>query len=1713
MTHKLGRVVVALVLFAQPGLAAAVEFTEGGLPELPVTPIVGESAPTVPQPPQPVVLPSDIETNAAMPAELSANVAEAAAPNQAALPAQSQLTRTASALAAPQARGERASGAEHSVGFVASQELFDGRPMTAVGAAADVPGAAAAPVSPLNSLVEHEAATRASALRWAENSNAGAIHLQSVSVDLHAEKPKFAFSYYSPSTGKAVTYGRPAPVGISLVENGGVLTRGTLSPEALANVDLAATVAKFRAQNRGFKPARVEIQPAPGSKIPAVVFYNARGRSRSVPATTLVPVSAPVDTERLLAAALQLYKAAKWTTSSLSPKAQQELWETFRDASGIPRGTATQLGFAAESVEAAPVAPAVVDPVALVQAPLPPAVDSGPSDPRDAGVKTGRLEDKTFVIFDLETTGLHPEVDKPIQIGAVKFRVKSDGAIDILAKYEQLVDPGAPVPANITMMTNITDGDLRGQPKIEQVLPKFREFIGDDAVLLGHNAKFDTAFLGVQMKEHGLAPLPHLVLDTKELAKNLFPDLLDRRLAKLIALWNLGSVEDHTGLSDSIHTAEVFARELQELAQLKKTSVGALTVQDVAEQSPQLHFDTILKSLEGLPVEGQARAPYPGVEQDVQDKGLKLFWRRQPSQLRDVAQALGLDYAQLRDLLRENAKKAEISAADAILKETAANSPAALIFSFDSLVERNARQDAYPPVSDDVVAALTKLLQSGRPVGIVASYGLEDDAALRERIPAELREHLYFSRDGAKPLYDAMRADGVKDAPEKWLIVGTHLSVADAFPKTRVLSVGDAAPTAPTPLARHLGIKGSRASVRVMEAAAQPGAKRLAKAAKPAKAADEKPDEGRVVTFDFDWSDVIAAKPRQGFEKGAKKTWQGSAWFTLERALQDPGLAKNVYISGRSVDAIYQDLNELQAAGFIDNIPPRYNLRGRGSQSDVEALKAALDKLQKTPFPAKANKIWSENGKGKALRHLYYVSESDWGNYIALRKALGAAIRTKPKRWSNVKIALHYTGGQRETADTDVTFDSKGVVRNLEFRELSEPFDPRVDPTKKISWLEQSKTLPLATEWRSSVASITDVIKKMFVSHSYGNADPGVVDGDDLVVRERQAVVDYINNQKIPNNRKRIILSRYHAEDQELAHALVGALKAGIRVDFITDFNSSMEFNFKNKWEHTLTDFSKAKTKDDPLGQFLQILLDGGFEIVGNNSKKQPRGAVYSQPMYNQKSPKYKKMIPIMHEKSLLLVKEPAPRTKGKAEVVSYYFGTNNLSNHPRYNRLLSLDEQTTMAYALEHSEKLMQGFRAGQTKIEPERPHRVWFEDGSYLEMAYTNGRYNLNGRIVDIFQRARRGELQIENVVFSHFAPTKFNIFTSLKEAMDSQANFRVLSISDNKFTAADSYGKVLTMAGVTTSPPLGGPGFGWKGDLTERVNILAYLRGAKGPDGQDLLETNPNGAPNEREVWHDKTTIIYVNEDGRRWAYIFTGSFNASNHVENAELQFEFRVPVTSHWTKAMEDSIVETVKREKAYFSLGHIDGVRSALAGAAGISPLYVKDSAVNAAIAAAQSKNDTALKSELRDLINEGTAKLKEFFNREEAGRRLKRMLDAMAWYQAQRAAGKIHYPLTVPKLIALGTTVANMDRRIKDTDELRMNKYQLKTQVRNFVWDPTADDAEIERRVAEVWYDVLDISAEMPRREKKWGGAGEDPRKTAEPAPPAFPPRPDAKK
>ncbi len=160
----------------------------------------------------------------------------------------------------------------------------------------------------------------------------------------------------------------------------------------------------------------------------------------------------------------------------------------------------------------------------------------------------------TFVALDCETTGLDPAVDKIIEVGATKFTLTENQTT-----FDSLFNPNVRIPAFVERLTGITNEELPAAPQFAEKIEELREFCAD-ATLIGHNIKFDIAFLA----SHGLDLAKNPSFDTYNLASLVLPRVGSMSLAALSAQFGVTHTEAHRALADAEATRDLF-RKLTEI--------------------------------------------------------------------------------------------------------------------------------------------------------------------------------------------------------------------------------------------------------------------------------------------------------------------------------------------------------------------------------------------------------------------------------------------------------------------------------------------------------------------------------------------------------------------------------------------------------------------------------------------------------------------------------------------------------------------------------------------------------------------------------------------------------------------------------------------------------------------------------------------------------------------------------------------------------------------------------------------------------------------------------------------------------------------------------------------------------------------------------------------------------------------------------------------
>lgn len=175
------------------------------------------------------------------------------------------------------------------------------------------------------------------------------------------------------------------------------------------------------------------------------------------------------------------------------------------------------------------------------------------------------LQDVTFVIVDLETTGGAPFGGSEItEFGAVKVR-----GGEVIGEFSTFVRTDGAIPQFIVEMTGITDEMIADAPGIETVFPQFIEWVGshEESVLIAHNAPFDISFLKAAALKLEFEWPKYLVLDTVKLGRIAIDrdEVPNYKLGTLAAFFETEVRPTHRALDDAQTTVEIFHRIIERL--------------------------------------------------------------------------------------------------------------------------------------------------------------------------------------------------------------------------------------------------------------------------------------------------------------------------------------------------------------------------------------------------------------------------------------------------------------------------------------------------------------------------------------------------------------------------------------------------------------------------------------------------------------------------------------------------------------------------------------------------------------------------------------------------------------------------------------------------------------------------------------------------------------------------------------------------------------------------------------------------------------------------------------------------------------------------------------------------------------------------------------------------------------------------------------------
>ncbi len=236
------------------------------------------------------------------------------------------------------------------------------------------------------------------------------------------------------------------------------------------------------------------------------------------------------------------------------------------------------------------------------------------------------LAEVTFVVVDLETTGGSPETAQITEVGAVKVR-----GGEVLGEFQTLVNPEAPIPPFIAVLTGITDAMVAGSPRMSTVLPAFLEF-ARGSVLVAHNAGFDISFLRASAAANGHPWPPFRVLDTVHLARQLVTrdEARNHKLSTLAHVFHSPVAPDHRALTDAQATVHVLHGLLERVGSLGVTSVEELasfTSRVTPQQRRKRYLADGLPSGPGVYMfrDARGRPLYVGTSRDVRSRVRTYF--------------------------------------------------------------------------------------------------------------------------------------------------------------------------------------------------------------------------------------------------------------------------------------------------------------------------------------------------------------------------------------------------------------------------------------------------------------------------------------------------------------------------------------------------------------------------------------------------------------------------------------------------------------------------------------------------------------------------------------------------------------------------------------------------------------------------------------------------------------------------------------------------------------------------------------------------------------------------------------------------------------------------------------------------------------------------------------------------------------------------------
>ncbi len=183
------------------------------------------------------------------------------------------------------------------------------------------------------------------------------------------------------------------------------------------------------------------------------------------------------------------------------------------------------------------------------------------------------LFDLEYVIFDFETTGLEADKDDEIiEIGALKLK----GTEPTGETFTSLINIQKKIPEKVKAIHGIQDEDIKDKPTIEEIFPKFLNFLGHK-ILIAHNAEFDLGFIKKNLKRFGHLSFPNHCIDTLQLSRQFFSYEKGHSLNAIASRFEIPLDKDrHRSLGDCYLTAKIYSEFLKALKRRKCATLAAI---------------------------------------------------------------------------------------------------------------------------------------------------------------------------------------------------------------------------------------------------------------------------------------------------------------------------------------------------------------------------------------------------------------------------------------------------------------------------------------------------------------------------------------------------------------------------------------------------------------------------------------------------------------------------------------------------------------------------------------------------------------------------------------------------------------------------------------------------------------------------------------------------------------------------------------------------------------------------------------------------------------------------------------------------------------------------------------------------------------------------------------------------------------------------------